>query len=62
MLDGERGPVRDIVALNAAAGLLVAGIAPDLAHGVEAAFASIDSGAAGEAHQRLLDVIAAIRA
>ena len=60
MLDGERGPVRDIVALNAAAGLLVAGIAPDLAAGVEAAHASIDSGAAAAAYQRLLDVIATI--
>jgi anthranilate phosphoribosyltransferase len=60
MLDGARGPVRDIVALNAAAGLLVAGIASDLASGVELAHASIDSGAAAAAYQRLVDVIATI--
>jgi anthranilate phosphoribosyltransferase len=60
LLDGARGPVRDIVALNAAAGLLVAGIVPDLRAGVEAAHESVDSGAAAAAYQRLLDVLAAI--
>ena len=59
LLDGAAGPVRDIVALNAAAGLVVAGIATDLARGVDAACVAIDSGAAAAAHQRLLEVIAA---
>lgn len=58
MLDGAAGAVRDIVSLNAAAGLLVAGIVDDLGGGVRAAQQSIDSGAAAAAHQRLLDVIA----
>jgi anthranilate phosphoribosyltransferase len=43
---GEPGPARDIVVLNAAAGLVVAGIADDLGAGVEAAAAAIDDGRA----------------
>lgn len=43
---GTRGAVRDIVVLNAAAGLVVAGVAECWADGVERAQASIDSGAA----------------
>ncbi len=35
MLDGEQGPVRDVVALNAAAALVVADAVADLAAGVE---------------------------
>ena len=62
MLDGAPGPVRDIVSLNAAAGLLVAGRVPDLGVGVRAAQESIDSGAAADAHRRLLEVIEAIGA
>ncbi len=62
MLDGADGPVRDIVSLNAAAGLLVAGIVDDLGAGVRAAQASIGSGAAAAEHQRLLEVIAAATA
>jgi anthranilate phosphoribosyltransferase len=47
ILAGEdRGARRDIVVLNAAAGLVVAGAAGDLAAGVEAAGESIDSGSA----------------
>ena len=46
LLDGETGPIRDIVVLNAAAGLVVADIAADLAEGIEAANSAIDSGAA----------------
>ena len=42
----ERGPARDIVVLNAAAGLVVAGVADDLDAGIEAAAASIDDGSA----------------
>jgi anthranilate phosphoribosyltransferase len=45
-LEGERGIVRDAVALNAGAALCVADIAPNIAAGVKFAMAAIDSGAA----------------
>jgi len=45
-LGGEPGPVRDIVALNAAAGFVVADRADDLAGGLELACATIDEGRA----------------
>ncbi len=48
VLAGEPGPKRDIVVLNAAAGLVVAGVADDLAQGVEAAAAAIDDGRAAK--------------
>jgi len=46
LLAGEGGPLRDVVLLNSAAALLVAGRAQTLADGVELAARSIDSGAA----------------
>ncbi|MFP5320787.1 MAG: anthranilate phosphoribosyltransferase, partial [Acidimicrobiia bacterium] len=46
VLDGEAGPARDIVVLNAAAGLLVAGAAGSLEEGVAQAQAAIDDGRA----------------
>jgi anthranilate phosphoribosyltransferase len=46
ILAGDKGPARDIVALNAAAALYVGGVAPDLRQGVTLALRSIDSGAA----------------
>jgi anthranilate phosphoribosyltransferase len=48
VLNGEKGPLRDIVALNAAAALVAADIAPGLKDGVDLAQKSIDSGAANE--------------
>lgn len=48
LLEGETGPVRDIVTLNAAAGLVIAAVADDLDTGLERAHHAIDSGAAGE--------------
>lgn len=48
MVAGERGPRRDIVVLNAAAGLVVAGVAADLQAGVSAATAALDDGAAAD--------------
>ncbi len=48
LLEGETGAVRDIVTLNAAAGLVVADIVPDIASGLDLAHAAIDSGQAGE--------------
>ena len=46
---GERGPRRDVVLLNAAAALLIAGRAQTLAEGVARAAASIDDGSARRA-------------
>ena len=46
LLDGEHGAVRDVVLLNSAAALLVAGEAPDMVQGVQMARDAIDSGAA----------------
>jgi anthranilate phosphoribosyltransferase len=55
VLAGEPGPRRDVVCLNAAAGLLVAGVADDLPSGLEAARASIDSGRAATVLDRLVE-------
>ena len=49
VLGGEKGPARDIAILNAAAGVVVAGLAPDIATGVEVAAQSIDRGDAARA-------------
>jgi anthranilate phosphoribosyltransferase len=46
ILDGARGPRRDVVLLNAAAALVVGGAASDLGEGLAMAAESIDSGAA----------------
>jgi anthranilate phosphoribosyltransferase len=46
ILQGHKGPPRDVVLLNAAAGLVVADAAPDLTAGLELAAQSINSGAA----------------
>jgi anthranilate phosphoribosyltransferase len=54
VLDGERGPHRDIVVLNAAAGLVAAGLADDVAGGLDAARASLDQGRAAAALDKLV--------
>jgi anthranilate phosphoribosyltransferase len=56
VLDGERGPHRDIVVLNAAAGLVVAGVVDDLAGGVERAAVVIDDGRARDVLDALVRV------
>jgi anthranilate phosphoribosyltransferase len=56
VLAGDAGPHRDVVCLNAGAGLVVAGMADDLAHGLQAAQAAIDSGGAAAALDRLVAV------
>ncbi len=56
VLAGESGPHRDIITLNAGAGLLVAGLVEDLPAGLEAARAALDSGAAVAALARLVEV------
>jgi anthranilate phosphoribosyltransferase len=56
VLDGEKGPARDIVQLNAAAALLVADTVDDLGSGMLRAAHSIDSGAAAGALRKLVDL------
>ena len=56
VLAGASGPTRDIVTLNAAAGLLAAGAAAVIAGGLEAAGRSIDWGAAERALEALIDI------
>lgn len=56
ILDGEPGPKREFVLLNAAAGLIAAGVADDLAAGLEAATASVDDGRAAAALEKLIRV------
>ncbi|MEA3076292.1 MAG: anthranilate phosphoribosyltransferase [Actinomycetota bacterium] len=58
ILDGGTGPHRDIVLLNAAAGIVVAGLADDLPAGFELAIASIASGAAASVLERLVEASA----
>jgi len=53
LLEGAPGAYRDIVLLNAAAALVVAGQAPDLRSGAALAAAAIDAGAAYGVLQRL---------
>jgi anthranilate phosphoribosyltransferase len=53
-LEGERGPPRDIILANAAAGLVAAEQAPSLAAGVGQATEAIDSGAARQLLQDLV--------
>ena len=48
VLDGAPGPARDIVTLNAAAALYVAGVVEGIGDGIVRARAAIDSGAARE--------------
>jgi anthranilate phosphoribosyltransferase len=54
VLAGDKGAHRDIALLNAAAALVVAGTAPDLAAGVEIATDAIASGRARAALDRLV--------
>ncbi len=53
ILEGERGPKRDIVVLNAAAAIAAGRDLPSIADGITAAETSIDSGAAREKLERL---------
>jgi anthranilate phosphoribosyltransferase len=56
VLDGLRGPYRDIVLLNSAGALVVAGKARDLAGGIARATEAIDSGAAKAVLARLVAI------
>ena len=59
LLAGTPGPYRDIVLLNAAAALVVAGRTTDLRTGAAQAARAIDSGAASAVLARLKDATAA---
>ena len=56
ILRGEKGAARDIVLVNAAAALLIAGHAPAIAEGVQQAAAAIDSGEAARRLETLVRV------
>ncbi len=56
MLAGDKGAHRDVALLNAAAALVVAGVAPDLPAGMEAAAASVDGGHAARALENMVRV------
>jgi anthranilate phosphoribosyltransferase len=54
VFDGRRGPARDIVLLNAGAGLMVAGRSSTVGEGISRAAAAVDSGAAGDTLDRMV--------
>jgi anthranilate phosphoribosyltransferase len=58
VLGGDDGPARDVVLLNAAAALVVGGLAADFAEGLERARDSVDSGGASSTLERLVRVSA----
>jgi anthranilate phosphoribosyltransferase len=62
VLDGAPGPAREIVALNAAAALYVAGVAVDIDDGLARARRAIDSGAARQALARYVETTRALAA
>jgi anthranilate phosphoribosyltransferase len=59
VLEGVKGPYRDVVLINAAAAFLVADKVETLREGVELAAQAIDSGAASGALNKLLAITAA---
>jgi anthranilate phosphoribosyltransferase len=60
LLDGARGPRRDVVLLNAAAALVVAGRVPGLAEGARRAAEAIDSGDARALLDRVKETLSAL--
>ena len=58
LLDGERGAMRDIVLLNAGAGLFVAGKVSSVREGIDAANAAIDDSSAARTLDQLVRVTA----
>jgi anthranilate phosphoribosyltransferase len=61
VLSGAAGPRRDIVLLNAAAGLVVGGLCEDLGSGLERAGSVVDDGSAAATLDRLISVSQAAR-
>ena len=56
VLSGEKGPHRDIVLLNAAAAIVAGGKAKDMKDGITVAAQSIDSGAAMQKLEKLVEM------
>ena len=56
VLGGEKGPRRDVLLINAGAGIFAAGLAPDIAGGVRLAAESIDGGRARAALDSLVEL------
>jgi anthranilate phosphoribosyltransferase len=56
LLHGERGPRRDVVLLNAAAGLVIGGLALDFKSGLDLAAEAIDSGQAMNKLEQLIQL------
>ncbi|QQE09965.1 anthranilate phosphoribosyltransferase [Planctomycetota bacterium] len=56
ILAGDKGPARDIVLLNAAAALVIGGVAKDFAHGLDMATESVDRGVASDALAKLVQI------
>ena len=56
IFDGEAGPQRDLAVLNAGAAIYAAGRAETLERGVRIAEETIDSGAAAQALDRLVEL------
>jgi anthranilate phosphoribosyltransferase len=55
ILDGEKGPKRDMILLNAASAFVAAGLESDFKGGIQRAGDSIDSGHAREKLQKLVE-------
>jgi anthranilate phosphoribosyltransferase len=55
VLEGERGPARDVSVLNAGAAIYVAGVAGGIGEGTEKANEAIDSGAARRVLEQLVE-------
>lgn len=62
VLDGEKVPARDAIAMTAGAALVVSGVVSDLAEGVGEALRAIDTGAAAEKLEKLRAVAGAFGA
>jgi anthranilate phosphoribosyltransferase len=58
VLDGQDGPAREVVLLNAGAAIAVGGGADDLAMGISRAREAIDSGGARKVLDRLVELTA----
>ncbi len=61
VLDGERGPLRDIAVLNAAVAIVAAGFTERFEEGIEAAARSLDDGDAEERLEMLVRASALAR-
>ena len=56
VLAGKKFPARDIAAINAASVLVVAGLAKDLASGLQMAYESIDTGSASSTLEKMIKI------